>query len=231
MFVSSSMILILIRIVCILCLSRGHKLFSWLECTSYYLDLNPHLFFGHTPIWLWLARSSWPTYLKKEDSFCFSKLSCITWKSGQIIRATERHQTVTTGGLNRSDRFPGWILLSFFTGESASPGEQRAPFLGTRERRAAAFIMSCPDVMRPLYGHYAPHAPGETAFVRSFPVSFLPLYWLGTIQKFLLYKPVYERVSLAKCAPQNSPKSARLTPLRISRFNLLVMRVPACVKC
>ncbi|GAA6093812.1 transcription cofactor vestigial-like protein 2b [Tachysurus ichikawai] len=29
--------------------------------------------------------------------------------------------------------------------------------------------MSCPDVMRPLYGHFAPHAPGSAAFVGSFP--------------------------------------------------------------
>ncbi|KAM9466571.1 transcription cofactor vestigial-like protein 2b [Clarias gariepinus] len=29
--------------------------------------------------------------------------------------------------------------------------------------------MSCPDVMRPVYGHYAPHAPGASAFVDSFP--------------------------------------------------------------
>ncbi|KAI5102731.1 vestigial-like family member 2b [Silurus meridionalis] len=29
--------------------------------------------------------------------------------------------------------------------------------------------MSCPDVMRPLYGHYAPHAPGAAAFLSNFP--------------------------------------------------------------
>lgn len=91
-------------------------------------------------------------------------------------RDTETRKPGATGRLYRSSRLPLLGLLSSFTGESASTGEQSAHSLRTRERRAAAFIMSCPDVMRPLYGHYAPHAPGDAAFVGNFSVSFLPLY-------------------------------------------------------
>lgn len=83
---------------------------------------------------------------------------------------------------------PG-LLCWFFNRRT---GEQRALSLRTRERRAAAFIMSCPDVMRPLYGHYAPHAPGAAAIVGNFPVSFPPLYSLETNQELFMCSPVFQ---------------------------------------
>lgn len=88
-------------------------------------------------------------------------------------------QRVPNPALDLVTRLPVLVLLSSLTGAlSARTGEQCALSLWTqREQRAAAFIMSCPDVMRPLYSHYAPHAPGDAAFVSNFPVSFSLLYY------------------------------------------------------
>lgn len=114
---------------------------------------------------------------RKSGSESVSPRQTITPGSrGKKKRGTQRPRRGPRAGcIYRSTRLPLLVFLSSLIGDSARTGEQRALWLWTRERRAAAVIMSCPDVMRPPYGHFAPHAPGTAAFVGSFPVSFLQL--------------------------------------------------------
>lgn len=136
--------------------------------------------------------NDWRPSRRKTGSKSVSKPNCTTWKSAQKKNRKKKNsaaqrdikQALQKGFSN----LPG-LLCWFFNRRT---GEQRALSLRTRERRAAAFIMSCPDVMRPLYGHYAPHAPGAAAIVGNFPVSFPPLYSLETNQELFMCSPVFQ---------------------------------------